>query len=160
LQAIVEGDPPDLPSDGYSDAARNFVSGCLHKIPNLRPTYAKLLQHAWLAPLVKPTTIVEEDEDEEAMEAAEEVKSESATDVVDREVAEWVKQALEKRKLGKLGKNVKPALHAAPLNAVATPENVPNKADVQKQMIRDTEDKQSATETVTAELENKEPVGA
>jgi mitogen-activated protein kinase kinase len=132
------------------------VSGCLNKIPNLRPTYAKLLQHAWLAQLVKPTTIVEEDEDDEAMEAAEQAKTESASDAVDREVAEWVMQALEKRRLGKLGKSTKPALHAAPLNAVATPENVPTKADIQKQMLRETENKHSATESVTAESENKE----
>jgi hypothetical protein len=95
---------------------------------------------------------VEEDEDEEAMEAASQATLESPAAAIDREVAEWVMQALEKRRLGKLGKSDKPALHAAPLNAVATPENVPTKADVQKQMMaHETENKHSATESVIAE---------
>jgi len=40
---------------------------------------------------------------------------------VDREVAEWVIQALEKRRLGRLAKSEKPALHAAPLDAMVSP---------------------------------------
>merc|ERR1711939_1254085 len=72
LSAIVNGDPPDLPKDGYSDAARNFVHGCLNKIPKLRPTYAMLLQHVWLAPLAKPEAIMEEEEDEAGELAASE----------------------------------------------------------------------------------------
>lgn len=128
LSAIVDGEPPDLPEEGYSDAAKNFVRGCLNKIPKLRPTYSMLLQHQWLAPLVKPETITEEDEDEAEAEAAAamEAKSDSAivndNSVYDREVADWVKEAIEKRKNGTLGKGVpKPALHAAPLDAVASP---------------------------------------
>ncbi len=39
--------------------------------------------------------------------------------VVDAEVSEWVLRALEKRRLGKLAKAEKPALHTAPLDAVA-----------------------------------------
>lgn len=39
LSAIVEGEPPDLPEDGFSEAARDFARGCLNKIPKLRPTY-------------------------------------------------------------------------------------------------------------------------
>ncbi|GAB7359829.1 hypothetical protein MBLNU230_g7360t1 [Neophaeotheca triangularis] len=70
LQAIVDGDPPDLPVDEFSEAAHNFVAGCLNKIPKLRPTYAMLLQHAWLAPMQKPDTISEGDEEEAAAEAA------------------------------------------------------------------------------------------
>lgn len=139
LSAIVDGEPPDLPEEGYSEAARNFVRGCLNKIPNLRPTYAMLLQHAWLAPLVKPETITEEDE--EAAEAAAEAQPAPAsgegtgaialpTDherVLDQEVADWVKEAIEKRKKGTLGKAPKPALHAAPLDAVSSPStNKPN----------------------------------
>ncbi|KAF2683629.1 Pbs2-type MAP kinase [Lentithecium fluviatile CBS 122367] len=130
LSAIVDGEPPDLPEDGYSDAARNFVRGCLNKIPNLRPTYAMLLQHAWLAPLAKPETITEEDEEEaEAMAAAEPGlgaasgnSPQSIGAVVDKEVADWVKDAIEKKRQGKLGKGAqKPALHAAPLDAVSSP---------------------------------------
>ncbi|PSN75010.1 kinase-like protein [Corynespora cassiicola Philippines] len=138
LSAIVDGDPPDLPEEGFSEAARNFVSGCLNKIPNLRPTYAMLLQHAWLAPLIKPDTITEEDE--EAAEAEAEAQAEVANDgaelteakgppepveaVVDQEVADWVKETMEKRKNGTLGKGVqKPALHAAPLDALSSPSH-------------------------------------
>lgn len=69
LQAIVDGDPPDLPAEEFSEAAHNFVAGCLNKIPKLRPTYGMLLQHAWLAPMQKPDTISEEAEDEEEAEA-------------------------------------------------------------------------------------------
>ncbi|KAF2749448.1 Pbs2-type MAP kinase [Sporormia fimetaria CBS 119925] len=123
LSAIVDGEPPDLPAEGFSDAARNFVSGCLNKIPKLRPTYAMLLQHAWLAPLVKPATITEEDEDaeEEAHNGTSPADAEAGV-VFDKEVADWVKDAIEKRKKGILGKGVqKPALHAAPLDVVPSP---------------------------------------
>jgi len=41
--------------------------------------------------------------------------------VVDVEVAKWVVEAIAKRKAGKLGKSEKPALHAAPLDAVTSP---------------------------------------
>ena len=42
--------------------------------------------------------------------------------MVDKEVADWVKDAIDKRKRGVLGKGVpKPALHAAPLDAVSSP---------------------------------------
>jgi mitogen-activated protein kinase kinase len=97
-----------------------------------------LLQHAWLAPLAKPAAILEEDEEEEDQPAAasqadstsSETTGESVApnlphDVVDREVAEWVWGAIEKRRQGKLGRSAKPALHAAPLDAVATPDKVP-----------------------------------
>ncbi|SNX84545.1 probable PBS2 - tyrosine protein kinase of the MAP kinase kinase family [Melanopsichium pennsylvanicum] len=48
LQAIVHGDPPELPSDLYSETARDFVAKCLEKIPSRRPSYAQLLQHDFL----------------------------------------------------------------------------------------------------------------
>ena len=90
-----------------------------------------LLQHAWLAPLVKPPTITEEDEEEEAAanndpnpsgKTVPEVSLDSNEGVYDKEVADWVKQAIEKRRNGTLGKGVqKPALHAAPLDAVSSP---------------------------------------
>lgn len=113
------------------------------KIPKLRPTYAMLLQHAWMAPLVKPPTITEEDEEEaEAQAAAEAEAAKAPADAVsaeqitpdatspisigdeqaaDREVAEWVSAQLEKKRNGLLGKKAKPALHAAPLDAVPSP---------------------------------------
>lgn len=90
-----------------------------------------LLQHAWLAPLAKPETITEEDEEEAeaAMEAEAATGAVGGTSlnadgevIVDQEVADWVKDALEKRKNGTLGKGApKPALHAAPLDAMTTP---------------------------------------
>ncbi|THZ73112.1 kinase-like protein [Aureobasidium pullulans] len=139
LSAIVDGEPPDLPTGEFSDAARNFVAGCLNKIPKLRPTYAMLLQHAWLAPLMKPDIISEEDE--EAAEAADAdpaqgegiAAPESDVDAaskaqqygdsekwVDREVGEWVRGQIEKKRNGTLGKKAKPALHAAPLDATSS----------------------------------------
>ncbi len=117
-QAIVDGEPPDLPAEGFSDAARNFVRGCLHKVPKLRPTYAMLLQHAWLAPLVKPATIAEEDEDDSSPASA---ADDSDPRIVDAEVAEWVAEALERRRTGRMGKRAPPPLHSAPLDAVTSP---------------------------------------
>jgi len=95
-----------------------------------------LLQHPWLATVAKPSTIVEEDE-----EAAEqgEAQAEIAIGIdagtaatedsfpvpeggfVDREVGLWVLDALDKRKRGALARKAKPALHAAPLDAVGSP---------------------------------------
>lgn len=48
LQAIVHGDPPELPPELYSETARDFVAKCLEKIPARRPTYAQLLEHEFL----------------------------------------------------------------------------------------------------------------
>jgi mitogen-activated protein kinase kinase len=116
----VDGDPPDLPSDRFSEAAIDFVRGCLNKIPRLRPNYGMLLRHAWLAPLLKPPTISEDDEDEEAAEAgiSSAFTNGSVPDTADKEVAAWVKGALEKKAAGKLASHKKPALHEAPLDAV------------------------------------------
>lgn len=135
-QAIVDGVPPDLPPASFSEAARNFVAGCLNKIPNLRPTYAMLLQHAWLAPLDKPETISEEDE--EAAEAA--MAAGNNVDIsgpqpphenwIDEEVGTWVREQIQKRKEGRLGKHAKPALHAAPLTATGTPSPTLDKSSV------------------------------
>lgn len=41
--------------------------------------------------------------------------------VADQEVADWVKGAIEKRKRGHMKGAQKPALHAAPLDAVQSP---------------------------------------
>jgi mitogen-activated protein kinase kinase len=107
-----------------------------------------LLQHAWLAPLDKPATIAEEDEEEAEAEAGSTAAADSAAEAVeklsldpapvdgetqaskyataadgtpfiDREVGEWVLGALERRRAGKLGKSIKPALHAASLSAAS-----------------------------------------
>lgn len=79
-----------------------------------------LLRHAWLAPLLKPPTISEDDEGEEAAEAG--ISSAfingSVPDTADREVANWVKSAMDKKAAGKLASHKKPALHEAPLDAV------------------------------------------
>lgn len=136
LSAIVDGAPPDLPADSFSDAAHNFVAGCLNKIPKLRPTYAMLLQHAWLAPLEgkEMNVITEEDEDAAAGaavpasvaavggELAGPDTDENGEKWIDREVGEWVREQVRKRKEGLLGKHRKPALHAAPLDAVPSPK--------------------------------------
>lgn len=48
LSAIVDGPPPKLPKNKFSVEAQDFVSVCLQKIPERRPTYAALLEHRWL----------------------------------------------------------------------------------------------------------------
>ena len=102
-----------------------------------------LLRHPWLEPLMKPPTISEDAEAEAEAEAAAESGTDIPTkdlqdlnlgaasaasaaaypDTSDREVGEWVKGALEKKRLGKLQGSAKPALHTVPLDAVpASPE--------------------------------------
>ncbi len=83
-----------------------------------------LLRHPWLAPLLKPPTISEEDED--APNADNEVPSDgsSKAPVIDQEIADWVRGAMERRRNGTMGKKSKPALHAAPLDAVPSPTPV------------------------------------
>ena len=138
----MDGDPPDLPPTGYSDLARDFVAQCLNKVPKKRPSYANLLRHPWLAELMKPPTISEDAEAEAEAEAnttgasatdsQEQVASVgeaigrlsigagdgSVVDTADKEVADWVRAQVEKKRLGKLKGAKKPALHAAPLDAV------------------------------------------
>ncbi|KAF8813833.1 kinase-like protein [Phlegmacium glaucopus] len=48
LTAIVNGDPPELPDDKYSEVARDWVSLCLRKDPNRRASYRELLDHPFL----------------------------------------------------------------------------------------------------------------
>ena len=48
LSAIVDGPAPKLPSERFSSEAQDFVSLCLQKIPERRPTYAALIEHPWL----------------------------------------------------------------------------------------------------------------
>lgn len=138
----MDGAPPDLPADSFSEASRDFVAGCLNKIPKLRPTYPMLLQHAWLAPLIKPETIMEEDEEAAEAEAEAGVVPDAPTaenkggmgdddeGFVDKEVGEWVIDAIDRRKRGVMGKSAKPALHAAPLDAAGLSSPAAPKADV------------------------------
>ncbi|KAI4267691.1 MAG: hypothetical protein L6R35_006828 [Caloplaca aegaea] len=121
LSAIVDGEPPDLPAEKFSEEAKDFVRGCLNKIPKLRPTYAMLLRHPWLAPLLKPPTITEEDEDVPGAGIEITHGSPFNADVLDQEIADWVEGAMERRRNGTMGKGSKPALHAAPLDAVPNP---------------------------------------
>ncbi|KAI1824361.1 kinase-like protein [Xylaria intraflava] len=128
LSAIVEGDPPDLP-DTYSQAACAFVNGCLNKLPKLRPSYQALLVSEWLKELTQPETIKEEEEEIREDDASAEAVAGAADNVdishsgtEDAEVAAWVKEVLEKKASGQYGESAgKPALHAAPLDAVASP---------------------------------------
>ncbi|KAM0193922.1 hypothetical protein ACHAPA_000247 [Fusarium lateritium] len=122
LSAIVEGEPPAMPEDTYSDTAKDFVKSCLHKIPAKRPTYAMLLKHPWLVEFTKPQTITEEAEDgEEADKAAEAVgKIDLNSTTEDSEVAEWVNNVLRLEKEGLVASGpVRPALHTAPLDSVS-----------------------------------------
>nr|ANZ90789.1 MAP kinase kinase [Oidium heveae] len=97
LSAIVDGDPPDLPKESFSPQIRDFVRGCLNKKPMLRPKYSMLLQHIWLAQLSMPETISEEDED---TEISGNMESSTTNNMIngDKEVANWVISALERKK--------------------------------------------------------------
>lgn len=120
-QAIVEGEPPGLPEEGYSDLAKDFVRSCLNKIPKLRPPYALLLKHPWLKSLSNPQTITEEAEDgEEADAAAEAVGKMNLSGTEDEEVAAWVKGVFARKAAGDdVSGGSKPALHAAPLDSIS-----------------------------------------
>ncbi|KAF3933618.1 PAK-2p27 [Dactylella cylindrospora] len=124
LSAIVDGPPPDLPEEGFSPQARDFVKRTLHKTPKMRPTYAALLQHPWLADMQTTQTITEEDEDAEIAETPEEPVAPPVTRGFP-EVKEWVIAQLEKRdeKLKNGGKwgSEKPALHSVALDKVVSP---------------------------------------
>jgi len=122
LSAIVEGEPPGLPSEGYSSVAQDFVRSCLNKNPTKRHTYPMLLKHPWMKPLAKPVTISEDDEetgDDLALaNAAANLQLKLGTG--DEEVATWVRDVLDRKKNGLLGDGgQKPALHAAPLDSVS-----------------------------------------
>jgi mitogen-activated protein kinase kinase len=134
IKAIVEGDPPSLPTEGdrYSPLAQDFVRCCLNKNPHKRHTYAMLLSHPWIKSLGKPETIAEDAEaedaaaDDELADAAGRLSLNNPGGKVaegDYEVAEWVRGVLKLKKEGGLsdeGKGEgKPALHAAPLGAVS-----------------------------------------
>jgi len=124
FQAIVEGEPPDLPSEGYSPMARDFVVSCLNKNPKKRHTYPMLLAHPWMKPLTKPETIDEDDEEPSGDEAtalataAADLRLQPGTG--DEDVAAWVRDVLDRKKKGLVAAGgQKPALHAAPLDSVS-----------------------------------------
>lgn len=76
---------------------------------------------------MKPPTISEEDEEEGEVTSAPPTSlaySDPTASTEDREVADWVIGALEKRRSGQMAKKAQPALHAAPLDAVQSPEAV------------------------------------
>jgi mitogen-activated protein kinase kinase len=133
VQAIVDGDPPDLPGDSFSQAAHDFVRGCLNKIPKMRPTYAMLLRHGWLAPLLKMPEISEDEEAEAAAEAGSALPNEPGAETADRELAHWVQAAIERKLAGKMKFEKKPALHEAPLDQMASSPMV-DRADAQLQV--------------------------
>lgn len=133
VQAIVDGDPPDLPGDSFTPVAHDFVRGCLNKIPKMRPTYAMLLRHAWLAPLLKMPEISEDEEAEAAAEAGNALPDQPGAETADKEVADWVKAAIERKLAGKMKFEKKPALHEAPLDQMTTSPMVV-RADAQLQV--------------------------
>ncbi|KAK4136887.1 kinase-like protein [Trichocladium antarcticum] len=129
LSAIVEGDPPDLPVEGFSPVAKDFVRCCLNKVAAKRHTYPMLLAHPWIKSLGKPETIAEDAEAEEAAagDALADVTGalnlNNPTGLVgggDYEVAEWVRGVLDRKKNGMVGgEENRPALHAVPLDSIS-----------------------------------------
>lgn len=125
LSAIVDGEPPGLPADGYSQTAQDFVRGCLNKVPKMRPTYAMLLKHPWMKPLAEYDTITEEPESDGESDGVDSIvesvsKMRFRANAEDIIVAEWVKGVLDSRGTeGEIQKPSRPALHAAPLDTVS-----------------------------------------
>jgi mitogen-activated protein kinase kinase len=66
--------------------------------------------------------ITEEDED---AEDTGEIEVEQYHGTEDKEVADWVKSAMERKRKGLMGEAKKPALHAAPLNSVGSGVTTP-----------------------------------
>lgn len=102
----------------------------------MRPTYQALLASEWLKDLGKPETIKEEEEEADENEASDEAVA-GVTETMnirlsgteDLEVAAWVKGVLEKKATGQYGEAAgKPALHAAPLDAIGSPLGSPHGA--------------------------------
>lgn len=80
-------------------------------------------------PLTKPPTISEDDEAERIAEAGGDAAAEiePLPITADKEVAAWVQEAMERKRAGKMAISEKPALHAAPLDAM--PSSPMNLAD-------------------------------
>ncbi|KAJ5167268.1 MAP kinase kinase PBS2 [Penicillium canariense] len=120
LHAIVHGDPPTLPAEGYSEEAHAFVKACLDKNPKNRPSYSMLLRHVWLAPLMRPPTEADGPPASQLPEQSAYGENSLSYITEDKEVAEWVQKQLELRKVGHLNSAKQPALHAVALDKVAT----------------------------------------
>ncbi|EEH50563.1 STE/STE7 protein kinase [Paracoccidioides brasiliensis Pb18] len=143
LNAIVHGDPPELPEEGYSAEAKDFVQGCLNKIAALRPSYDLLLLHPWLSSLIQlpyyhhpsrrhRTTDGDNSADGVGMDMDIDMDMDigiganvdpskctsTPLETADGEVAAWVIDALDRRARGVMGKLERPALHAVALDAV------------------------------------------
>lgn len=84
-----------------------------------------------------PPTISEDEEAEKIAEAGGNADSSTETvpDTADKEVADWVKAALEKKRAGKMGESAKPALHAVSLDAVAATSPSTDAENVTTKMI-------------------------
>ena len=69
---------------------------------------------------MKPPTIEEDEEAERAAETGGDANAEiePLPLTADKEVANWVHNAMERKRSGKMASAEKPALHAAPLDAV------------------------------------------
>jgi mitogen-activated protein kinase kinase len=110
--------PPETFNNIFSQL-HAFVRACLDKNPSKRPSYSTLLRHPWLAPLMQPPT---ESDGTEATSAASSDGQpggpDTSTVTEDEEVAEWVKERIERRQRGHLQEAEKPALHAVALDAV------------------------------------------
>jgi mitogen-activated protein kinase kinase len=116
----VHGEPPTLPDD-FSDNAHAFIRACLDKNPNNRPSYAQLLRHPWLAPLLEPPTEPtpsNEAQSPSSDQSAEPSPQPSPNETEDVEVAAWVTGALERLRHATKEFLQKPALHAVALDAV------------------------------------------
>ncbi|KAK2751033.1 hypothetical protein FQN57_000108 [Myotisia sp. PD_48] len=115
LNAIVQGEPPQLPDEGFSDDAKDFVKSCLNKNPALRPNYATLIRHPWVAGLMERPI-------PEPVHTADGAAGPQSSDseVFDQEVADWVREALERKEKNLPCSKGRPALHAVALDAVPT----------------------------------------
>ncbi|KAL4766522.1 mitogen-activated protein kinase kinase PBS2 [Aspergillus foveolatus] len=118
LHAIVHGEAPNLPESEYSDDAHSFVRACLDKNPQKRPTYNMLIRHPWLSSLMQPPSD-SANPDVPSVSLADGASGDVTPPVTDdQEVADWVKDRLERRLNGLLKDETKPALHAVALDAV------------------------------------------
>lgn len=87
-----------------------------------------MLRHPWLRSLLSPPSEQEKSKSEEkrlgrrgsvgAAAAIEDPDGGEGIDTCDEEVAEWVKDALDRRERGVMGSKQRPALHAVALDAV------------------------------------------
>lgn len=122
----MQGAPPELPDEGYSDEAKDFVNSCMNKNPSLRPSYDRLLRHPWIADLMTPPSSEQGKASQVDCDSASQTSDpvntpdypvHPAAEAVDEEVADWVRRGLDRLiSDGRIKK--RPALHAAPLDAV------------------------------------------